>query len=788
MAFDRLKRRTYLGSLVGGLGSLAGCPGTRQKQTEQRTTSEESSRYTPSYSIPDQTPVDIGAAYLPWVGGDELDLPWVGGDEWDDCIDGQPAVGAYGDPPQPSTVTRQIDLARGFGISRWKVTTNDANDYRFVDVVAESPLKSSISLELSYDLKNVIEGEWSLKSEIRTVRKYLNRLPSAGQRDGRPVVYLQRLSEWSKSREGFVPHPAITSEFESPEAFVSTVRAELTTEQGTPPYLVGELVQGGDYEDTVTDEYRRFAAQFDAIENDLWDPGEGSVSWSSAYQKNVDILFAGRSFADDLSIDFVPNVYPGWNHRIDVCRDSEERIPRSPSHLKAMLRLAVLFSTRNWVNIDSFNDWTNGTQIEPGTVGGTSYGTEYLTAVKSFQADAADGGRSVYYVSPDGSDSNAGSKEDPLGTIQHGLLRATAGDTVHVLPGEYSEGVRTVRPGEAGKPITITGPKDAVFRGDASFEINHSHVHLRGLTFDGLIDPDRPDDIESYAESLLQINEELRNSFKHGSDNPRTVPEEEYLTDIVVKPHAVGNVGGDAVKISYSKNVEIGEFRVIGPAGVDHLKGDKPGHNGEIIYMGTVYSDGFPLDFTHNVHVHHIDNSAGHPHAELVDVKGGCHNILIEYCTDAGGAGRYLPPGKGDELSGERAIKLAGRECTLRWNVIENSNGYGVQVGQWGAAQRNRYEEASGRPFPEELYDSGRKNSIYGNRIVDYGELAIGYLTVHTEGEGDHIAEDYGPDDQRHVCGNTINGPTHGNPDKACPGSVPTTETIGHLGGESPWS
>ncbi|WP_157971613.1 hypothetical protein [Halorussus litoreus] len=346
--------------------------------------------------------------------------------------------------------------------------------------------------------------------------------------------------------------------------------------------------------------------------------------------------------------------------------------------------------------------------------------------------------------------------------------------------------MRTTSGGTPDAPITITGPPDAVFNADGPFEINHSHVHLRGMTFDGLHRPESPEDPNSYSESILQVNESLYEQIKAGRGPTDTVDESEYLTDVVVKPHAVGNCRADFIKVHWSKNVEIGEFEVIGPAGVKYLLGDASGHNGEVVYVGNPPDKGYPVDGSHDIHVHHIDNSEGYPHAELVDVKAGCHDVLIEYCTDAGGAGRYVLDGH--DATDEPSMHLGGRECTLRWNVIEGSHGQGVEVAAWGLANPDDFAEHKGLPYPEELRDHGRANSIYGNRITEYGGLAIRYPVVYPDDGPSHVAERYGADDQRVVCGNAIDGPTHGKPDSTCDGDVPTTERIGHLGGDSPWN
>lgn len=399
-------------------------------------------------------------------------------------------------------------------------------------------------------------------------------------------------------------------------------------------------------------------------------------------------------------------------------------------------------------------------------------------------------GRTDLFVGPNGDRDATGGESDPLGSIQTAFEYAQPGDTIHALPGDYVEAVRTTRGGQPGNPITLTGPPDAVFRGRPmpekhkfGFHIEHSHVHIRGLTFNGLWDTARPDSRESYIRTLI--------SARHPPGSPG-----QYHQDLVIKPHAVGNTLRPLIYVAYSRQVEIGEFEVIGPAGLAMLEfGDEESHNGEVVYLGhapdqlddsiTAAQFGGEPDQSRDIHVHHIDNSAGHPHAELVDVKAGCSDVLIEYCTDAGGAGRYILPG-GDPTS-ETSMHLGGRNVTLRWNVIEGSHGQGVEVGSYGLAQPEAFEDQYGMAFPEDLLDHGRANEIYGNRIVDCAGLAIQYPTVYTDGT-ERIVEGYGPGDQTRVCGNSITGESHGQPARACDGEVPTTDTIGHLGGDSPWS
>lgn len=382
------------------------------------------------------------------------------------------------------------------------------------------------------------------------------------------------------------------------------------------------------------------------------------------------------------------------------------------------------------------------------------------------------------HVSPDGEEGASGAESSPLASIQGALERATPGDTVFVTAGHYFETVTTVRDGNPTRPITVTGPPDAVLHGErestwaAGFVVEHNHVHLTGLTLDGLRRPAQPTDPMSYA------------NLNYYTPYP---DREEYLRGLVVKPHAVGNVRQAAVKIGKANDVEIGAFRVIGPAGIQHLYGGKEGHNGEIVYIGTA-PDAFggpgpdipgEIDESSNYYIHHIDNTEGHEHAELVDVKAGVSDVLIEYCTDMGGAAQYVLPGA-DETA-EAAMHIGGNEVTLRWSSIEHSHGQAVKVGSWEVAHPEEFEENVGFPLPDAVLDTGRNNSIYRNRFLDNRGMAIQYPTV-----GGEIAAGYGPREQDTICGNGYTGTSHGNPGESCPSKVPSGDGVGHTGGESP--
>lgn len=377
------------------------------------------------------------------------------------------------------------------------------------------------------------------------------------------------------------------------------------------------------------------------------------------------------------------------------------------------------------------------------------------------------------YVGPNGSPRGSGTKDDPLRSIQQAIGFAKPGDTVAVQSGRYRETVETVRSGTADEPITLTGPQDAILTGtpgEHALRINHSHIHVTGLTFDGLVEPESPNDSDSYAAVNIFVN--------YLSDDTVENPEELYVTGLQLKPHAVGNTLGACLKVQFVRNTEIGEFTVIGAAGQQYLLGEEGGFFGEIVYLGLPIGgaakfDGVTLDQSRNVHIHHIDNSAGHAHAELVDLKPGTRDVMVEYCTDGGGAGGIRPkPGGG-------CIGVKGQRATVRWCRLQGSRGDGIYVGSWHVTHPDQSEY----DIPSVARDDGQSNSLYENRISDYRKLAVRY----PEADGS-IIDQFGPEAQKVVCGNEIDGQTHGSPSMACGSDIPSSAKIGHLGGESPWA
>ncbi|WP_121820225.1 DUF1565 domain-containing protein [Halostella salina] len=412
-----------------------------------------------------------------------------------------------------------------------------------------------------------------------------------------------------------------------------------------------------------------------------------------------------------------------------------------------------------------------GTTADTTTSGTTGTAQTPTSAADSERTD--DDRSAVLHVSLDGDDANPGTEAKPLASIQTALDRAGPGETVYVHPGEYYEYVRIQDGGEPDAPLTLTGPPDAVLKPPRDNEwealgVDASYVHITGLTFSGLYNPDEPEQAESYAPThLIFLNS--------------SAAEVGYIEGLVVSPHRIGHAGGALINSKRIKNSEIGGFKVIGPAGAYWLFSERDGHYGEVVYLGTAadnlarrgnFED---YDHTRNVRVHHIDNSEGHPHAELVDCKEGTRNITVEYCTDAGGV-------QSDDSFYSRSVSLGGRDCTVRWNVIRNAKGTAVGIGP--VAFLSDPGTYLAEPQTETERQMGTGHAIYGNVFTGNRSDAVDLLRASARPGRDSNPL---PSDQRAICGNLFDGYTDAAPGSSCPSGLPTSDGVGHLGGDSPW-
>lgn len=763
---SRLPRRDLLrAGIASSVSGLAGCSkSTDSNETPAgRSESDDSNETGTSADVPTNPTLDVGATY-------EFAPQF--------CVPGGPAGGEY-EEVSPAIMDRHVDRLQRSGVSRVVVTVDSSERIERAIQFSKRTTGQNVTVQFRHQFLEWLEEGVSLTEQLEHLREGIQRLPSYETINGRPVVLLADLE--SITFQEMALWDELLSSFADVEALVDFVRVELAADD-VAPFLIGQTtkVKEGWASPRLHDpaQLQALLERLDGVQNGVAKPIVAArtedtsdsleAGWEELFKRQLRTL---RLFAEKHGLEFVPQVVPGLINSNRGC-PPDEQLPRSPSRFESLLRYASRYSTSGRVTVHSFNDWTLGSQIEPGSMMDTEYGESYLDVLRDAVKQRPlfiPGDRDVYHVREDGADWNTGSRTEPLATVQEGLLRAGPGETVQVHSGTYQEEIWTVRDGKLDEPITITGPEDATLHppesGDALW-IKNSHVRLTGLTVDGLLDPGNPDDVDSYSNGSLITTRPPDDST-------------DYLEDIVCAPAGIGNSMRSLMVFQRTKRLEIGPLRIVGLAGAEYVVGDKESHVGEFVYLGQPprviegrehpeYNwERYPwkgeLDRTRHVHVHHIDNSDGHPHSQLVNTKTGTRDVLVEYCTDGGGSFNTEPWNKC------AAVRFQSYDATLRWCVLRDGDEHGVQIGD---PHRKWLRERSDPEISPET--SGTGHSIFGNTIENFGEKAL------------HI--DTTAEEQDVLCGNDVTGPADGDLERACPRDIPGGDGRGHLGGDSPWS
>lgn len=232
----------------------------------------------------------------------------------------------------------------------------------------------------------------------------------------------------------------------------------------------------------------------------------------------------------------------------------------------------------------------------------------------------------TYYVSPTGSDSNAGDSDQPWSTIQKCADSLNPGDICIVKPGNYREHITIVRSGSNDSSIEIRAEvkHETVING--SLSVSGNYVKLNGFKV-FLLDGGR------IGISVTGSNNELMNAYVT------------TLSNLLGLNNTGIGVGGDhnIVKGNYVENVCFG----YGLSGTGHIfEGNEAyqlrlnGNCGDVDYMRFFGTD----HIIKNNFFHGIKSSdVGSAHVDCFQTfdNGGpsysIRNILVEgnYCSDA---------------------------------------------------------------------------------------------------------------------------------------------------------
>lgn len=129
----------------------------------------------------------------------------------------------------------------------------------------------------------------------------------------------------------------------------------------------------------------------------------------------------------------------------------------------------------------------------------------------------------TYYVATTGNNGNDGSVGSPWLTIQYAMDTVSAGDTIIVAAGGYSERVTTTKGGSAENPITVTGAVLATTIHTKGYTLNHDYININNMTIRG----------DTTTAWIFTINSDVDNCIISGNIIEYTIP-----------VAGAGNVGG----------------------------------------------------------------------------------------------------------------------------------------------------------------------------------------------------------------------------------------------------
>lgn len=357
-----------------------------------------SDQYVRKYDVPEETRLSLGTVYQPYFGFKNKVAK--------QCRDERiPTIGRYERPLPFEVFNRHIDQMTGHGINRVMIeflgNETGKHDKRFL----EADLIDDIQIEPFYTAAPNLwdKGYWSTVESYRDdlvrphmafMREHILSRDNVTTLNGRPVIQMWNSVTWAHDYQ----YNRIVEEWGGYESFFDEIRSLLSV-NGTEPFFVGgtNWWGHGGYPDGRKAELTK---HFDATTT--WMVGaelhDGFTSQETALEWVEENWRGHREFTDRHDMDFVPMVFPGFNEQTPDAgncdpRDNSgegRRVPRSPSFFKKMLDLAEEYRTTKLVNNSVYNNWQEGTHIEPGVFepgpfDDNNYGTAYLDVIAEFQ-------------------------------------------------------------------------------------------------------------------------------------------------------------------------------------------------------------------------------------------------------------------------------------------------------------------------------------------------------------------------------------------------------------------
>ena len=355
---------------------------TTVRNTFGRTRSVTQDQYVREFEPLEGQDIEIGTVYLPW-------FDHVG--RWDECTDAEPEVGRYTNRDHEA-VSYHADSMEWAGISRLMVNFSVPEGAEPFLERMEQGLPGELPVEVyleftgrryweNKDIEDFAEGLDFVRDNFFSYENYATR-------DGKPIVSFwdARWLTWGGSEVSAQAKNTIEDTFSHFGEFVEFMRDRLS-ENGQEPYLIGGMGDHGKVYDEgfATEEAIDLASAFDAVSNWTGKLESGSKVSQEDHFNYMKSNFEGYNlFKEEYGTEFAPMVLPGFDDRSNDCWGEDRYVQRSTDYFRELLDLADDYRTINRINIATWNDWPEGTVLEPGILRGNDHGTDYLEVLQEF--------------------------------------------------------------------------------------------------------------------------------------------------------------------------------------------------------------------------------------------------------------------------------------------------------------------------------------------------------------------------------------------------------------------
>jgi hypothetical protein len=352
-----------------------------------------------SSTKPSKGDVKIGAYYYAWWGMN-INNHWVKNN-----IKGNPFLGDY-NSNDSLTADRHILWAIQHGISFFAVSWigegswHVNGDFAVINQNLQSGLLQAPHMQdfnfcLLYETKLVLDNDlfdYNKSLTHKTFTDVFNEdMVYAAQHyfnnsrylhvDGDPVLFLYNVPYLYENAQdqNFTLNPKLRDIHQ----LLNSVRQKLAS-MGENLYIIGDM-NGGPSPQNVN---ATWLYSMNATTSYFFDPGKnGTTGWDEVLEDARTYYPQWQLAMNSKGIAFVPNVYPGFNNTNNTGVTSPTVLPRNVTAFKDMLETGLEYadSSLGIVMITSWNEWMEGTMIEPSMQEGELYLLAIYSTIPEFQ-------------------------------------------------------------------------------------------------------------------------------------------------------------------------------------------------------------------------------------------------------------------------------------------------------------------------------------------------------------------------------------------------------------------